>query len=136
MDITEIDFFEDLTISGETCPPDNAILPDGKKDFFRIVKSNPVTSECFISHRSRFPEKEFPDECKARAISLSDSIESLINGFFKAPAGKKKKEKLVGVVTLKESDGLILQTGAPGHHSWWRSKGFDLDSVIIQNLEI
>ena len=77
-----ITYFEDLKIVGQICPPPDAIYPDGKKEYYRVVKSNPANSECFISHRAKFPEMVFDDECVARAISLSDSIGSIIDDMF------------------------------------------------------
>ena len=58
-------YFEDLNATGITCPPTDAFKPDGKKEYFRVVKHNPATSDCFISHRAKFPTKVFKDECEA-----------------------------------------------------------------------
>lgn len=129
-----IEYFEDLNISGQICPPEDIFLCDGKTEYYRVVKTDPATSDCFISHRLKFPTGVFNcDECEVRSISLSNSIEGLINGFFKTPA-HKKKEKLIGVVILCEMDGAIKQTGADHHHSWWRSKTFKPENVTVARI--
>ncbi len=126
-------YFEDLVIESTTCPHDDAYTPNGN-ELFRIVKHEPVTSECFASHRKKNPTKMYPDECIARAVSTFDSVEGLLNAFIKTPAGKKK-ERLIGKVVLQENDGMLKQTFSEGHYSWWRSHSFDISSVTIQKVE-
>ena len=128
-----IEYFEDLSATGVTCLPTDAFKPDGKKEYFRVVKHNPAISDCFISHRAKFPTKVFKDECEARAVSLTDSLEGLINGYFKIPAHKKKNH-FIGSVKLKPQDGLLKQTFAAGHHAWWRSPVFEPSSANIQTI--
>lgn len=135
MSTSKIEYFENLVIEGQVCPPDDAFPPDGKKEYLRVVKNNPITSESFISHRVKFPEKEFDDECEARSVSLSDSIDGLINGYFKIQANKKKA-RYIGVIVLAPKDGVIKQTGSRSHYSWWRSQAFSLDSVNVREIII
>lgn len=131
----EITYFEDLVIEGQVCPHADAVIPDGKTEYYRVLKSNPATSECFISHRLKFPEREFDDECEARSVSLSNSLEGLINGYFRIQANKKK-QKHIGAIVLTAKDGLIKQTGFKSHYSWWRSTDFDIATVKVQQIEI
>jgi hypothetical protein len=135
MSKVSITYFEDLKLDKSTCPHEDAFIPDGTIEFYRIVKCNPASSECLMSHRSKHPTREYTDECIARAVSTFDSAEGLLNAFFKTPAGKKK-EKLLGKIVLKSGDGMIKQTFADGHHSWWRSQSFDISSVTIQKVEV
>lgn len=135
MSFSELIYFEDLSIDECTCPHEDAVIPDSSKEFYRIVKCNPASSECFMSHRSKHPTKEYPDECCARAVSTFDSADGLLNAFFKTPAGKKK-ERLLGKIVLHNGDGLIKQTFAEGHYSWWRSQSFDISSVTIQKVVV
>jgi hypothetical protein len=129
-----ITYFEDLVIEDSTCPPDDAFFPNGDNGLYRIVKHNPVTSDCFVSHKKKNPTTTYPNECIARAVSTFDSIEGLLNAFIKTPAGKKK-ERLIGKVVLQEKDGMIKQTFSEGHYSWWRSQPFDISTVSIQKVE-
>lgn len=129
-----ITYFENLTIEGSPCPPEDAFLPNGETELYRIVKYNTIISDCFVSHRKKNPTKSYPNECIARAVSTFDSIEGLLNAFIKTPAGKKK-ERLIGKVVLQENDGMIKQTFKEGHYSWWRSQSFDISSVTIQKVE-
>ncbi|MCY1722104.1 hypothetical protein OU798_17255 [Prolixibacteraceae bacterium Z1-6] len=126
-------YFEDLVIDGCTCPHEDAFQPQ-ENQLFRIVKKEPATSDCFVSHRKKNPTKTYPDECIARAVSTFDSVEGLLNAFIKTPAGKKK-ERLIGKVVLQENDGMLKQTFSEGHYSWWRSHSFDISSVTIQKVE-
>ena len=128
-----MDFFEDLSVV-DVCPPNDVIIPNGENKFYRVVKHEPASSDCFVSHRKKNPDKEFADECIARAVSLSDNLEGLLNAYFKTPA-HKKKTRLVGVLTLNSADGRIKQTFAAGHYSWWRSSVFEPGSVNIKKVE-
>lgn len=128
-----ITYFEDLVIEGCTCPPEDAFLPNGETELYRIVKYNTAMSDCFISHRKKHPTKSYSDECIARAVSTFDSIEGLLNAFLKTPAGKKK-ERLIGKVVLQEKDSMIKKTFSKGHYSWWRSQSFDVSTVTLQKV--
>lgn len=128
-----IEYFEDLNISGQICPPEDIFFSDGQTEYYRVVKTDPAEPGCFISHRLKFPTKVFNDECEARSLSISNSIEGLLNSYYRTPA-HKNKEKLIGVVILCEQDGAIKQTGADHHHSWWRSKTFKLESVTVTRI--
>lgn len=127
-----IEFFEDLTTTGNTCPPDDAFSPNGEQEYFRVIKKNKPIAESFVP--KKFKEEDAVDPCIAKALSVSDSLQSLINGYFKIPANKKR-EVLVGTLKLVNNDGLIKQTFAKGHHSWWRSTVFDTSTVAIQTIE-
>lgn len=130
----EIDYFEDLATTGNACPPEDALDPNGQQEYFRVVKHEPASSDCFVSHRMKNPHKEFADQCIARAVSLSDNLEGLLNAYFKTPA-HKKKTRLIAVLVLNSKDGRTKQTFASGHHSWWRSSVFEPSSVNIKKVE-
>ena len=132
---SSVKYFESLEIEGQVCPPEDAVQPDGKKEYYRVLKSNPPTSDCFISHRIKFPEREFDDECEARSVSLSDSLDGLINGYFRMQANKKKARN-IGAIVLTPNDGVIKQTGFKTHYSWWRSTDFELASVTVKTIEV
>jgi hypothetical protein len=131
----EITFFEDLVVEGQVCPPADAAFPNGEKEYFRVLNSSSQIADNFDSHRKKFPNKVFGDECVARSLSLSDSVDGLINGFFKLPANKKKARKL-GLIVLLPKDGLIKQTGNDFHYSWWRSNQFDFSNVTVKEIEV
>ena len=130
-----LEFFEDLTETGCTCPPEDASFPNGIKEFYRVVKHNPATTECFFSYKKKNPDKVYSDECEARAISLSDSIEGLKNSYFRTPAGKKKIQ-LIGLIKLMPEDGMIKQTYGEGHYSFWRSLLFEPSIITVQRIKI
>ena len=92
-----IEYFEDLAATGITCPHEDAFAPDGKQEYFRVLKYNPAASESFLPTVIK-EGKPIHDACIAKSISIYDNLEGLINGFFKTPAHKKKK-RLIGVLT-------------------------------------
>ncbi len=131
----ETEYFEDLAATGITCPPEDAFVPDGQKEYYRVVKYNPADSECFLPTKIKKDSRIKPDACIAKSVSLSDSLKGLINAYFKTPA-HKKKQQLIGVLTLTPKDGMLKQTFAAGHHSWWRSRAFVPETVTIETVEI
>lgn len=129
-----IKYFEDLATTGITCPPEDAFIPDGKQKYFHVLKHNPATSNCFLPTKIKEDSRIKPDACIAKSVSLSNSLEGLINAYYKTPA-YKKKQRLIGVLRLTHKDGLLKQTFATGHYSWWRSKAFEPESVNIEMVE-
>lgn len=128
-----IEFFEDLTGLGVACPHIDSFLPDGQKVYFRVIKENPATSDCFLPT----PLKEGipkPDECIAKSVSIFDNLERLVNGYFRTPAHKKKTRN-IAVLTLTSKCGLLKQTFAESHYSWWRSKEFQPEGVAVTEVE-
>lgn len=125
-------YFEDLINCG-VCPHVDATVPDGIKVYFRVVKENPATSECFLPTA---PRKDLlpPDPCIAKAVSIYDSIDALKNGYSRNPT-RKKERGLIATIILKPCDGMVKQTFSAGHYSWWRTKEFDHTAVTVQILE-
>lgn len=129
-----IEYFEDLSATGITCPPEDAFVPNGKQEYYRVLKHNPATSECFFPTKIKEYSRIKPDACIAKSVSIYDNLEGLINGYYKTPA-HKIKQRLIGVLMLTPTDGLLKQTFAAGHHSWWRSRVFTPESVTIKAVE-
>ncbi len=132
---SNFEYFEDIKDLEITCPPENALIPDGTKEFYRVVKHNPATSNCFLPRKVLFTDMDNFDQCILKSLSTFDNIDGLVNAFFKTPAHKKKR-KLIAACILQENDGKIQQTFSPGHYSWWRSKLFDPSSAKIQEVEV
>lgn len=122
-------YFEDLANCGE-CPPTDAIAPDGITIYYRVVKQNPATSECFFPTIPRFDPEQY-DPCILKAVSIFTSIEGMANGLSKTPA-RKNKPAFVASFTLTSEDGVLKATGGGGHHSWWRSTNFDHTAVAVE----
>ncbi len=130
-------YFEDLAATGITCPHEDAIVPDGSKTYFRVLKSNEINSDCFLPTTIK-SDKPLPDEfddCIGKSVSIFDSLEGMINGFFKLPHNRGKK-KHIGILQLKPNDGMLKQTFSKSHHSWWRSQAFDIATVTIKEIEL
>jgi hypothetical protein len=135
----ELQYFEDLAATGIICPHEDAFMPDGEKVYYRVLKASPVSSECFLPTVIK-TDKPLPDEfdsCIGKSVSIYDDLQGMINGFYKTQAGRKKRKQIgVGVLKLNANDGMVKQTFGKNHHSWWRSKTFDLATVTIQEIEI
>lgn len=131
--MSELDYFEDLESTGVTCPHNDAFTPDGEQEYFRVLKHLPVSSEHFLP--TPVKEGQIVDSCIQKSVSLFDNMDGLINAFFKTPA-HKKKQKVIGLVKLTPNDGMLKQTFAAGHHSWWRSKEFNPENVTLINVEV
>jgi len=137
----EITYFEDLNV-GCTCPHEDAFAPKGDKTYYRIIKAEAVNSECFLPTpiREDRPLPDGFDDCIGKSVSIYDDLQGMINGYFKVPSGKKKKQTRkikVGFLKLNESDGVLKQTfDNINHHSWWRSQGFNVAAVTVQEIEI
>jgi hypothetical protein len=133
-----ISYFEDLDV-GCTCPHEDAFVPDGEKEYFRVLKSSDVTSDCFLPTpiRADRPLPDGFDDCIGKSVSIYDDLQGMINGFFKIQA-KKNKKKQIGVCVLKlgAEDGLLKQTFGKNHHSWWRSQAFDVTAVTVQKIVV
>jgi hypothetical protein len=122
-----------LKSTGVTCPHIDAFVPDGKQEYFRVLKHLPVSSDNFLP--TPVKEGQIVDSCIQKSVSLFDNMDGLINAFFKIPA-HKKKQKVIGVLKLTSNDGLLKQTFAAGHHSWWRTKSFNSDAVTLRYIEV
>ncbi|KIO74873.1 hypothetical protein TH53_23885 [Pedobacter lusitanus] len=130
-------YFENLAATGITCPHEDAFVPDGSKTYFRVLKSSVINSECFLPTAIK-TDKPLPDEfddCIGKSVSIYDSLEGMINGFFKLPHNRGKK-KHIGILQLKSNDGMLKQTFRKSHHSWWRSQAFDIATVAIKEIEL
>lgn len=115
-------WYEDLP---PDCPPEEARIPNIEQ-FFRLVDSIPPSIEDFYSNMMLYPNRDYNDECKARAVSLLKTVKDCI---------KKKKfpslrDKLIVKITLDRTSGVILRTNRK-HYSWWMSSDFN----PIENYE-
>lgn len=129
-------YFENLDELSINCPHDDAFEPDGIKEFYRVLKSDPATSNCFLPTplKNGKPLPKGFDDCIGLSVSIYDDLQGMINGFFKLPSNKGKK-RLIGILKLKETDGRIKQTfDHKNHHSWWRSNDFDITTVTIKEF--
>jgi len=61
----------------EDCPPNATKDADGE-EVYRLVDQNPPSDLDFISHRLRYPKREFSDECKACGLSIFTNVEDSI----------------------------------------------------------
>ena len=127
-----MEYFEDLAAMEITCPHKDAFSPDGKQQYFRVIKGDAADSDSFLPTPLKTEYR--PDECICKSVSVFDDLEALKSGYFKNPA-RKKKPRNVAVLTLTEKCGLLKQTFAAGHHSWWRSKEFNPASAGITRIE-
>ncbi|MEA9413466.1 hypothetical protein [Flavobacterium sp. PL02] len=127
-------YFEDLNV-GCNCPHENAFVPDGEKVYFRKLKGNNAIEDSFIAPPFNETLIDRADACIQKSLSVFDDLDMLINAVFKIQSGKKKSKK-IAVLKLSDKDGLLKQTFGKNHHSWWRSQGFNVAAITIQEIEI
>jgi hypothetical protein len=132
----KIEYFEDLCKLDLICPHTDALECDGTKIYYRAIKGE-LSSDSFLPtplDDSRPLPKAF-DECIAKSVSVFDDLQGLINAVYRLPFNRGKK-KTIGILKLAPTDGKIKQTfDNKSHHSWWRSKTFNITTVTKQDVE-
>jgi hypothetical protein len=105
----------------ENCPPNAAKDADGE-EVYRLVDQNPPSDPDFISHRLRYPKREFFDECKACGLSIFTNIEDSIKLRKRLPA---LRDTSIALGKLPSEAGKILPTPYSGnsHYTWWIPNG-------------
>jgi len=124
-----MEWFEELPPS---CPPSDAT--DCQGTYYRVSNGNPAESCDFFSQRLLAPDKKFKgegiDECIVRAVSVFAELDDAKN-LLKLP---KFKRANIAELHLQEQDGKIKKTFKKSHHSWWRSKSFNVNNAKIIEL--
>ncbi|SDP94808.1 hypothetical protein SAMN05428975_4000 [Mucilaginibacter sp. OK268] len=138
MATSDITYFEDLDSTGITCPHEDAFEPDGRKLYYRYIKSGTLSSDSFLPTQvnTSMPLPNGFDACIAKSVSVFDDLDGLINAIFRLPFNRGKK-KHIGTFTLNGHDGVLKQTfDNINHHSWWRSNTFDITTVTVKEVEV
>lgn len=106
------------------CPPAEAAEIQEPRSVFRLVRSDPPTSEDFRSQRKeKGPGVVFRvDECRARGLSVFGSRKSAAG----ARRFRPLRGRLICRVELAAGAGSIRQTGDPSHYTWWPLADFDI----------
>jgi hypothetical protein len=104
----------------EDCPPDFA--EDANLEAYRLVDQDPPSEDDFIPHKLLYPDRRYPDECKACGLSVFTEINDFIELQRRVPA---LRGSLISVGNLTPEMGKILPTPYRGnsHHSWWIPDG-------------
>lgn len=58
-----------------SCPPNDVQHPS-QKTLWRMLPASEVQESDFDSHAKKFPEKRYPDMCRARSTSLLTSLDA------------------------------------------------------------
>lgn len=137
VEITNI-YFEEVTVVGIPCPHEDAFVPDGVKVYYRVLKNSTVSSEYFLptAVKDDRPLPQGYDACIGKSVSVFDNLQVMINSIFRLPFNRGKK-KTIGLLKLTANDGLLKQTfDNKNHHSWWRSKAFDITTVETKEITV
>lgn len=120
-----MNWFEELP---PNCPPIDAISVNDKI-FYRLCNNTPIVTDDFISLRHEYPERKFANiaECLLRSITLWTTKNSCLD-IKKFPV---HKNKILGQITLIETDGVIKNTFGNTHYSWWRSNSFNPELTLV-----
>lgn len=108
----------------DNCPPAMAEEVSEARVVYRLVRSNPPTTDDFRSQREEKPDTVFSnvDECLARGLSVY-ACRSDCDKPKKLPRFRKC---FVCKVDLDIGAGRIQQTWQPSHHTWWPLADFDI----------
>ena len=131
-------YFEDVTAAGIPCPHEDAFVPDGERIYYRVLKSSSVSSDCFLPTvvKDDRPLPQGYDNCIGKSVSVFDDLQVMINSIFRLPFNRGKK-KTIGLLKLTANDGVLKQTfDNKNHHSWWRSKAFDIATVEFKEITV
>ena len=115
----------------EGCPPDEADEITQPRTVFRLVRANPPTDDDFMSHRAKYPHKEFENMSECQVLGVSVALER------RSLERRLKRENMRGMlrcrVELNRGAGFIQQTGRKRvHYTWWPLAEFDIlaNSII------
>ena len=106
----------------DDCPPPQA--EPGSRDYYRVTKANPPTTNDFISayhdnrvHADRQIERGLRSHCETLGLSVFSDRDDAIRMARQIP----KLGAHIAMVTLTEASGVILATGGQfdSHHTWW-----------------
>ena len=109
------------------CPPSEAKLIETPIKVFRLVKTNPPTTDDFKSQLLLQPRRKFKDECIARGLSVWSSREKCKN-VRRLPV---YKNSFLCKVSLDSGAGHIKWNGDSFHHTWWPFATYNIINCCI-----
>jgi hypothetical protein len=100
----------------EQCPPGKA--RNDNVQVFRLVSGTPLSAEDFHPTIIESPHRPFEPEnlCAACGVSVFRNVQDVIK---KRAKYKPLRSKKIASGRITESDGLVLETFAPTHMTWW-----------------
>lgn len=105
------------------CPPEDADQTQDEQVVYRLVTADPPVDDDFKSHFLLNPAKDYRGhECIASGLSVVPTVEDA-QSLTSLPA---LRGKLPCKVTLSAEAGMIKQTRAAPHHTWWPFADFDI----------
>lgn len=99
------------------CPPSDA--RQDTLDVFRLVSNIPPKADDFLSNIKESPHRPFSSDvlCNAHGVSVYKKYEDIVDTRKKYPKAHGRKKIVVGTITPE--DGLLKETFAPSHVTWW-----------------
>jgi hypothetical protein len=100
------------------CPPSDA--RQDTLEVFRLVSNIPPTEDDFRPNIREFPHQPFRDDvlCYAHGVSVYKKYEDVLNTR-ENKRNKRLRDKKIAVGTITPKDGVIKETFAPSHVTWW-----------------
>ena len=98
------------------CPPADARNDDVW--VYRLVTNVPPTLNDFMPTKIEQPEREFKQNeiCAACGVSVFRDVQDAIK---KRSLYKPLRAKRIAIGQISKLDGLVLETFAPSHMTWW-----------------
>ena len=98
-----------------SCPPTDATTPTGDERFWRLLKKGGVANADFDSAQHRTKNKEFPDLCRACAVSMVPTL-----ALCKTIVKLARMKHFTHAVEVKFHAACgVFQNDRVEHLSWW-----------------
>lgn len=109
-----------------SCPPIDPNVPD-EPILWRLLFSNTVKDDDFDSQYKKQPTRNFYDQCGARSVSLTTSLE-VCRALVKSPRMPKFTH---AVQVLHDPTTGVWHKDKPTHVHWWPYKASDPLNVVV-----
>lgn len=109
------------------CPPQKVKAPK-VRTMWRLTDSRNVSHSDFVPHAAKFPNRRYPNRCRALSISLATSKE-VVRAIVKHPSPNLAGLTHVVEVHYEKAAG-VWDQDKPTHVSLWLAKDFDILTII------
>lgn len=104
----------------EKCPPIEAKQPENSLTLYRIITTEKLCEDAFLTYRQLYPEnKRYRNLCVAFAVSMFTKAEFAMSAY----RASIERNKILGThlaeLILKPNDGVFEINPSSGHCSFW-----------------
>ena len=104
----------------ENCPPNTAHQAQKELRLFRILHSDVLNTDSFLTYQQLYPEnKRYRNLCVAFAVSMFTSVEYAVAAYRASVERNKVLGTHMAELILQPSDGVFEVNPNTGHCSFW-----------------